>query len=830
MPAERAGYTVTVFLVDLSPSMGATRTVEQAPGPDGESRNVEMSNLEWALQFVKLKTQEMIYNGRKTDQCGVIVFGSEGTDNIINEKHGGYEHVSEYIPICTPSAKTLAELDKLKPSETAGDAIDGLIVGIETQDNYLQRKPTWTRKIVIVTDGASPLEIEDWEATVRRMSILAVSLTIVGVDFDDDELPYREEDKPAIKRANESFYAQLVSALPNSLGLMGTLEHALLSLSSPSIKETKSALASNTLRLGDVEARKDEALEISVKVAKCTNLARAGGWKRFFGTPIKGADEDDKDDKGKVVFRELKRRTEYVIDSAQIEGDGDGDGDSKRVASADLDEDEEQERKDDRRVEKVEKEQLVLGYKYGSTYVPCPDGHFPKLQTQQGIDICGFFPKKNFNRSYPLSEVYYVFADPTSAPDQIAFSSVVQAMFEKGFLAIARMVRTDGSEPKMGVLSPTVWPKVDLFLWVQLPFADDIRHYTFPSLTTLTSRTGERITKHPYLPTEEQLEAMDQFIDDMDLSDAGEKDEKGDRQPWFDPRLSYNPAIHRTKQALFHAAVVSDLLTYPLPPPHPELTKYFEPPKRVLKRAKQSLETCKEVFKVKEVPKKAPRARKDGHVRAADEDEDMILLDRKSPAKKRSYALKPTPSPAGPSQVPKKRNASDSETESESEDEGLLLSKAIRRGSPGLPTPTASPGPELDPQRAPGRIIGNTFPLKDFRTNLSRGDVVTKAVEDMGAVIREIVGRPFAWRRKDEMIECLRVLRDTCLREDEIDAWNDILKGLRNDCSAETGNKAFWSELKKLGRSISLISSSEAEELGGISQVSESAAEAFMQR
>jgi len=60
-----------------------------------------------------------------------------------------------------------------------------------------------------------------------------------------------------------------------------------------------------------------------------------------------------------------------------------------------------------------------------------------------------------------------------------------------------------------------------------MPFADDVRHYTFPSLTTLISRTGERITKHPYLPTEEQLDAMGKFIDDMDLAGEGEKDENG---------------------------------------------------------------------------------------------------------------------------------------------------------------------------------------------------------------------------------------------------------------------------------------------------------------
>lgn len=51
-----------MFLVDTSPSMGAIRTVDIPPGPDGEKQTIEMTNLEWALQFVKLKIQEMVHN------------------------------------------------------------------------------------------------------------------------------------------------------------------------------------------------------------------------------------------------------------------------------------------------------------------------------------------------------------------------------------------------------------------------------------------------------------------------------------------------------------------------------------------------------------------------------------------------------------------------------------------------------------------------------------------------------------------------------------------------------------------------------------------------
>lgn len=49
-----------MFLVDTSPSMGAIRTVNLPPGPNGEEQTTDMTSLEWALQFVKLKIQEMV--------------------------------------------------------------------------------------------------------------------------------------------------------------------------------------------------------------------------------------------------------------------------------------------------------------------------------------------------------------------------------------------------------------------------------------------------------------------------------------------------------------------------------------------------------------------------------------------------------------------------------------------------------------------------------------------------------------------------------------------------------------------------------------------------
>ena len=60
-----------------------------------------------------------------------------------------------------------------------------------------------------------------------------------------------------------------------------------------------------------------------------------------------------------------------------------------------------------------------------------------------------------------------------------------------------------------------------------MPFADDIRKYSFGSLEKLTSKKEEPILVHSYLPTKDQIDAMDKFVDAMDLMEAGDKNEEG---------------------------------------------------------------------------------------------------------------------------------------------------------------------------------------------------------------------------------------------------------------------------------------------------------------
>jgi len=71
-----------MFIIDVSSSMGTIRAVE-VETEDGQVQEVEMTNLAWSLQYVKLKIQEMVCNMCHINFCfiyprSIIRFSTAG--------------------------------------------------------------------------------------------------------------------------------------------------------------------------------------------------------------------------------------------------------------------------------------------------------------------------------------------------------------------------------------------------------------------------------------------------------------------------------------------------------------------------------------------------------------------------------------------------------------------------------------------------------------------------------------------------------------------------------------------------------------------------------
>jgi len=125
---------------------------------------------------------------------------------------------------------------------------------------------------------------------------------------------------------------------------------------------------------------------------------------------------------------------------------------------------------------------------------------------------------------------------------------------------------------------------------------------------------------------------MDELVQEMDLDAFAAKqatqdveddedednkklvmDRETDRPRWFEPFRSFNPVIHRIKEAIFHASLASDLDADPLPPPHPELTKYFDTPDEIVDGTAKLVSQLKDALNIKKVtPKQRKKFIKEG--------------------------------------------------------------------------------------------------------------------------------------------------------------------------------------------------------------------------
>jgi ATP-dependent DNA helicase 2 subunit 2 len=86
---------------------------------------------------------------------------------------------------------------------------------------------------------------------------------------------------------------------------------------------------------------------------------------------------------------------------------------------------------------------------------------------------------------------------------------------------VARLVTKDEKDPIMVLLMPYLEPNYACLYDVPLPFAEDVRSYQFPPLDRVVTVSGQTITKHRLLPSDELSQTMSDYVDAMDISNYG---------------------------------------------------------------------------------------------------------------------------------------------------------------------------------------------------------------------------------------------------------------------------------------------------------------------
>ncbi|KAG0145225.1 hypothetical protein CROQUDRAFT_46048 [Cronartium quercuum f. sp. fusiforme G11] len=547
---------MTIFCVDVSSSMANLRTIDV--GHSSEKTTQQITNLEYGLEVVKARVADMLIGGLKTVHCGIVLFGSDHTENSLADS--GYEFIWEYMIPAQPTTATLKQIADIpshfsqKHAPNKGDLLSALIFCDYLLGESLGKKK-WTRKIVMITDAASETIWKGSKSQRDRMEKDDIELTVVGLDFDEPDIGYLEPNKSETKSENERRLYKLCRSLRNgSACVTALLAVPDAHLPRPHIPGTNPTPVTLSIGALDPEQVTEESYEpshtlrIECHLRKCTTVVRPKSMKKMSRFGIKTEQAKIRRMNGPSTTGELidhfmaeEDEEEEPLGLLQVErkyvyGPQEKPVKPKEQKARGVDSDSSSDDSDSSYDEAVplreaDKERLAKAYKYGATLVVIDDDDLEQIRESfdTSLQIRGFLRLTDVPRQHLLNDVNYLVANPTDGHGQLAFSAVVRALAIEGLIASARYVsRSVEAEPKMVVLFPMIEKDLLYFLMVQVPFAEDHREYFFPSLEYVRTRAGKQLDVHKNLPTEEMEHAMDDFVDALGADDEEDvKDEDG---------------------------------------------------------------------------------------------------------------------------------------------------------------------------------------------------------------------------------------------------------------------------------------------------------------
>ncbi|CAM1505423.1 Fc.00g110600.m01.CDS01 [Cosmosporella sp. VM-42] len=550
----------TVFILDLGSSMAQSHS--------GRSE----SDLDWSMRYVWDKITDIVAASRKTLCVGVVGLRTDETNNKLQEDDG-YENISVLQELGPMSMSSLRSLQTLvKPSSTlSGDAVSAIVVAVEMMDSFT-KKLKWNRKIVLVTDGLGPIDADGIDHISKKMNDSNIQLTVLGVDFDDPEYGFKEEDKPVEKEENEKTLKGLVEDCQN--GVFASIVEAIDELDTPRVKSVKPYKTyDGALTLGDPETF-PAAMSISIERYFKTHLARP----LAASTVVVKSEQDavtQGDEMEGVEFSAVKQARSYKVNDPDAPG-------GKRD---------------------VEFESLAKGFEYGRTAVHISESehNITKIETKKSFSIVGFIPQAKYEPFLNMGDVCVTVAKSFDEKSKIALSSLVWALSELESYAVARIVAKDGKDPLLVLLAPSIEPDLECLYDIPLPFAEDVRSYQFPPLDRVITVSGQIVTKHRFLPSDDLNEAMSDYVDAMDLSTYGIDDE-GDPAEFVPIEDTYNPLIHRINHAIKQRAINPEK---PVPETPSILLRFASPPEDLIEKVQSKVNALVEAADVKKVPPKA---------------------------------------------------------------------------------------------------------------------------------------------------------------------------------------------------------------------------------
>ncbi|CAH8451509.1 unnamed protein product [Schistosoma turkestanicum] len=190
---------------------------------------------------------------------------------------------------------------------------------------------------------------------------------------------------------------------------------------------------------------------------------------------------------------------------------------------------------------------VTRGYRYGGTVVPFGEEDIASIKppAEKCFSVVGFTNADSIPHNFYTGESVLAFVAQTVKPSEdnvtdapsssTALAALTQALYETSGVALVRRVYNQTSTVRLGVLTPEIHDDQVLLMYTDIAFSEDIRNLQLPSLPVScepsTSTIGSSVESSTTTklcndcPSQEQLSAMDSFINSMMLTYSDESDD-----------------------------------------------------------------------------------------------------------------------------------------------------------------------------------------------------------------------------------------------------------------------------------------------------------------
>ncbi|KAJ6679493.1 KU AUTOANTIGEN DNA HELICASE [Salix purpurea] len=484
--------------------------------------------------------KKLIYG--KFDEVGVVVFGTQETDNELTKEVGGYEHVVVLRNIKVVDGDLVDAFQELPRGNFDGDYLDAIVVGMDMLIKKYQATNKGKKRLCLITNALCPIK-DSCEGTKEdQVGTIAAQMSAHGMKMEsvivrgrlsgEGDQRIMDENDRLLNIFSEKTSAKAVY-VESPTALLGAIK-------------TRN-ISPVTIFRGDLELGSN--MKIKVWVYKKTSEEK-------FPTLKKYSDKAPSTDR----FATHEVKVDYEYKSVE---------DPNKV---------------------VPPEQRIKGYRYGPQVVPISSAEWDavKFKPEKSVKLLGFTDASNIMRHYYMKDVNIFIPEPGNARAALAVSALARAMKEMNKVAILRCVWRQGQgSVVVGVLTPNISEKdstPDSFYFNILPFAEDVREFQFPSFSSFPAS---------WQPNEQQQEAADNLVKMLDLAPSG-------KQEALLPEFTPNPILERFYRHLELKSKHPDAV---VPPLDETLKTITEADPDLLSEKKNVIDAFSKSFELKENPR-----------------------------------------------------------------------------------------------------------------------------------------------------------------------------------------------------------------------------------